>query len=84
MPGLTSAAATLDTPYGRAHVGWTIENHLFHLKVEVPANTAADVTLPGSTKAIRVGSGRHNFSGPAPVEPAAPAPWTYGTPISPC
>ena len=74
LPGLTSATATLDTPYGRAHVAWSIENHMFDLHVEVPANTAAVVTLPGSTEAIRVGSGRHDFTAPAPTEPAAPGP----------
>ena len=74
LPGLTSAAATIDTPYGRAHVGWSIENDVFTLQVEVPANTCADVTLPGSAEVVRVGSGRHDFSCPAPIERADPGP----------
>jgi alpha-L-rhamnosidase len=74
LPGLTSAAATIDTPYGRAQVGWSIENDVLALQVEVPANTGANVTLPGSAEVFRVGSGRHDFSCPAPSERAVLGP----------
>ena len=74
LPGLTSTSATLDTPYGRAHVAWSIQDGTFELVVEVPANTMADVILPGSTETARIGSGRHHFTEPAPAEAAPHGP----------
>jgi alpha-L-rhamnosidase len=74
-PGITSAAATHETPYGTAAVSWTVDGTEFTLDVTVPANTTAEVALPDGSAPIEVGSGRHSFtrsiSVPAPVEKPA-------------
>ena len=61
--GLTSARARHKTPYGMAECAWAINGDQLELSVVVPPNTAARVTLPGSTAApIEVGSGTHRWS----------------------
>jgi alpha-L-rhamnosidase len=47
--GLTKAAATLQTNYGIASSGWTINGNELVLEVEVPANTTADIYIPGTS-----------------------------------
>jgi alpha-L-rhamnosidase len=44
--GLSSAKSTLRTPYGTLASDWTTENGNRTLKVEVPANTTAEVIIP--------------------------------------
>jgi alpha-L-rhamnosidase len=44
--GLTQAAASVDTYYGRVSCGWKIDSGGFTLEVEVPVNTTADVFIP--------------------------------------
>jgi alpha-L-rhamnosidase len=44
--GLTAAAASLETPYGKLASSWKIENGEFRLEVVIPANTVAEITLP--------------------------------------
>jgi alpha-L-rhamnosidase len=46
--GLTSAATTLDTPYGPAAAAWKIEAGMMRLTVRIPANTSAEVVLPAA------------------------------------
>jgi alpha-L-rhamnosidase len=75
-PGLTSAAATHETPYGTASVAWTLSGGTaFALEVTVPPNTTAEVVLPDGSAAVEVGSGRHSFTAtieePVPVEKPA-------------
>ena len=50
--GLTSAKATLDSPYGVIGSDWKIAGGTFTLAVTVPVNTTATVYLPypGSVK----------------------------------
>ena len=43
---LTSASASLDTPYGKASSSWKIENSTFTLDIVIPPNTSADIHLP--------------------------------------
>jgi alpha-L-rhamnosidase len=65
LPGgpLTTAAARHQTPYGRAASAWKIEDGQFVLEVEIPANAAAVVHLPGQEgEPVEVGSGRHRWS----------------------
>jgi len=76
-PGITSAAATHETPYGPAEVSWTLTGGTaFALEVTVPANTTAEVVLPDASAPVEVGSGRHSFRAtidePLPVEKPAP------------
>lgn len=62
---LTRARATLRTPYGLAESAWTIEQGELTLKVIIPPNTTASVTLPGSDGVpIEVGSGTYSWSYP--------------------
>jgi alpha-L-rhamnosidase len=75
-PGLTSAAATHETPYGTAEVSWTLTGGTaFGLEVTVPPNTSAQVVLPDGSAPVEVGSGRHSFTAtiaePVPVEKPA-------------
>ena len=75
-PGLTSAAATHETPYGTAEVSWTLTGGTrFALDVTVPPNTTAEVHLPDGSAPVEVGSGRHSFAAtiaePVPVEKPA-------------
>ena len=75
-PGMTSAAATHETPYGTAEVSWALSGGTaFSLEVTVPPNTTAEVALPDRSAPVEVGSGRHSFSTmieePVPVEKPA-------------
>jgi alpha-L-rhamnosidase len=75
-PGLTSAGATHETPYGAASVAWTLTGGTaFSLDVTVPPNTTAEVVLPDGSSPVEVGSGRHTFAAtmeePRPVEKPA-------------
>jgi alpha-L-rhamnosidase len=75
-PGLTSASATHETPYGTAAVAWTLSGGTaFDLEVTVPPNTTAQVVLPDGSAPVEVGSGRHTFTAtieePLPVEKPA-------------
>ncbi len=45
---LKRARAELETPYGKASSAWTISKGQFGLKVTVPANTSARVSLPSA------------------------------------
>ena len=60
---LTYARASLRTPYGLAESGWTLEREQFTLKVTVPPNTTASVSLPGRDEPpYEVGSGTYTWS----------------------
>jgi alpha-L-rhamnosidase len=43
---VTSASASLQTPYGKASSSWKIEKETFNLKVVIPPNTTAEIHLP--------------------------------------
>jgi alpha-L-rhamnosidase len=60
--GLTSARATLRTPYGVASSAWKITAGKFTLAVTVPPNTIATVRLPGTKRVQEVGAGQHRFA----------------------
>jgi alpha-L-rhamnosidase len=47
--GLTTAAATLQTPHGTAASAWKIAGGQMRLTVRIPPNTQADVELPAVT-----------------------------------
>ncbi|SEQ78678.1 alpha-L-rhamnosidase [Hyunsoonleella jejuensis] len=47
---LTSAAASLNTPYGKVASSWEIKGNKFELHVVVPPNTTAKVTIPANTE----------------------------------
>lgn len=59
--GMTSVSGELNTPYGVVSSSWKIENKVFKLDVQVPANSTAKVVLPFGGKETEVGSGSHHF-----------------------
>lgn len=59
--GITSASATVDTPYGEAGADWRIENGAFTVSVQVPIGTECELVLPsGETRKLT--SGTHTAS----------------------
>jgi alpha-L-rhamnosidase len=68
--GLTRAAASLRSRYGRIAVAWRIDGGRFSLDLTIPPNATASVTLPDGGS-VSVGSGEHSLS--ATVAPAPPA-----------
>ncbi|NYI60248.1 alpha-L-rhamnosidase [Cellulomonas soli] len=82
LDGLEFATATLDTRYGRAQSGWRRDGDHIVVQAVVPANTTAQVLLPGSTEAIEVGSGVHEWTTRAPSIARPDAPLTPSTPLS--
>lgn len=68
--GLTSANAEFESMYGLVKSSWKIEGDKFIYDVEIPANTTATVTLPGSKEVKELGSGNYSFSYPvSSIEP---------------
>ena len=53
--------SSYETLYGKITVDWTRENGRFKLKLSVPVNTVAVVTLPGEKEPRVVESGKHEF-----------------------
>ena len=47
---LTSASASLNTPYGKVSSSWEIVDNEFKLQVVVPPNTTAKVIIPANTE----------------------------------
>ncbi|KAI0020309.1 extracellular glycosyl hydrolase family 78 protein [Xylariomycetidae sp. FL0641] len=63
--GITQAKASYLSPYGKVSTEWQVSEDGFHLRVVVPPNANAEVTLPQSKDRVeRVGSGVHEFSLP--------------------
>jgi alpha-L-rhamnosidase len=64
-PGVTSARASLRTPYGTAECEWSLAGTDVSLRVLVPPNTTAVVVRPGVTddrqNPVRVAAGRHEW-----------------------
>lgn len=56
--GLTRAAASLETPYGRLASGWEIKDGTFSLDVMVPPNTRATVCVPAVEGAVVLEGGK--------------------------
>lgn len=46
---LTTASASLNTPYGKVASSWEIKGDKFHLNVIIPPNTTAKVIIPANT-----------------------------------
>ncbi len=78
-PGIDSAHAVHETPYGRAEVSWIRDGTTVTVDARVPPNSAGIVELPDGSDPVEVGAGRHSFScivpEPQPVARPAP-PWS--------
>ncbi|RGP71211.1 hypothetical protein FLONG3_7161 [Fusarium longipes] len=63
IPGgnITYANAKLVSGYGTISTDWTVTDDGFHLRVRIPPNTKAEITLPGAGRIEIVGSGYHEF-----------------------
>ncbi|KAL3446167.1 bacterial alpha-L-rhamnosidase-domain-containing protein [Aspergillus insuetus] len=83
--GLSFAEVAFESPYGRVECSWSVGLGVFNLKLLIPPNTKADITIPNGTTvplvsvAQVVGSGSHVFSVPYEGDawPPAPAPPSY-------
>jgi alpha-L-rhamnosidase len=62
--GLTYAKASVDSVYGKVSSAWELADGTLKLKVEVPPNTTATVTMPNG-KVQEVGSGSWEFESDA-------------------
>jgi alpha-L-rhamnosidase len=82
LDGFDHATASHETPYGLASSGWVRDGNVIRVSANVPANTTAEVILPGSTDVIRVGSGSHEWTVAAPVGDATSAEITTGTSLA--
>jgi alpha-L-rhamnosidase len=74
MPGggVTSAACSLHTPYGRAACEWSFHDGRMTMEVEVPPNSSAEVVRPGADEDhLRVRAGRHRWTYVVPESVAA-------------
>ncbi|KAF4976528.1 hypothetical protein FZEAL_6820 [Fusarium zealandicum] len=63
--GISHASAVLMGPYGEIKTAWWVDGDGFHMKIKIPPNTRAEVTMPGASKAQAVGSGSHEFHDPS-------------------
>ncbi|KAM5347880.1 hypothetical protein ACJ41O_007704 [Fusarium nematophilum] len=63
VPGgdLTSAEARFVSGYGEVETAWTVDGEGFHLRLRVPPNSRAVVTMPNGGEVVEVGSGSHEF-----------------------
>lgn len=80
VPGgdITSAESRFVSPYGEVHVRWWFEDNEeensqhrngFHMTVQIPPNTKADVKLPKSEETVELGSGYYEFHDPGYTSP---------------
>jgi alpha-L-rhamnosidase len=67
--GLTSARASLETPYGTLASAWKLEESQFVLDVTIPSNTTAEVVL-WDTRIDRVREGGRPLAGDAGIRTA--------------
>ncbi|KAI1469893.1 glycoside hydrolase family 78 protein [Daldinia caldariorum] len=61
---ITWAKTSYLSPYGKISTDWKVDDTGFHLVLEVPPNSKAEVVLPGEKRTLLVGSGRHTISDP--------------------
>ncbi len=61
LDSFDSARASHETPYGLASVSWRRDADDIVVAATIPANTTAEVTLPGGRPPFSVGSGTHEW-----------------------
>jgi hypothetical protein len=59
---ITAASASFQSPYGEIGSYWRIVGDTFALRVVIPANTTAEIYLPGSDGPVKEGSGDHTYN----------------------
>ncbi|WP_324012472.1 family 78 glycoside hydrolase catalytic domain [Microbacterium sp. JZ37] len=65
--GLSSASATLHTPYGIASAGWELRDGGILVSTTIPVGVKAEVVLP-SGRAFEVAAGEHHWQEPFEVD----------------
>lgn len=65
--GLSSASATLNTPYGTAQVSWRLADGQVEVSATVPVGVTADVVLPSGATS-QATSGTHQWTEPFAVD----------------
>lgn len=60
VPGLTHAAVSEETPYGRAAVAWRVVGDSVVVHADVPVNATAEIELP-DMEPVTVGSGSYDW-----------------------
>jgi alpha-L-rhamnosidase len=80
LPGgnITNAKTRFLSPYGEVSTEWWFENNQveaaahrngFHLIVQIPPNTRANVTMPNGGQTMEIGSGYYEFHDPKYLSP---------------
>jgi alpha-L-rhamnosidase len=80
LPGgnITHAKTRFISPYGEFSTEWWFENNEvesashrngFHLIVQIPPNTRANVTMPNDGQTMEIGSGNYEFHDPKYLSP---------------
>ncbi len=59
---ITSANANFHSPYGDIISEWKKDAGIFEMNVTIPANTTAEIYLPGSRKPVKTGSGNYKYT----------------------
>ena len=59
---LTFAEGSYESAYGRITSSWELRDGSFYYKCSIPANTTAELYLPGETAARELGSGTYHFA----------------------
>jgi len=59
---ITHTKAEYHSAYGLIKSEWTRTSGTFTLKITIPANTTAEIYLPGSNKPVKTGSGDYSYS----------------------
>ncbi|MFS4482766.1 family 78 glycoside hydrolase catalytic domain [Hyunsoonleella sp. 2307UL5-6] len=73
---LTSASASVNTPYGKVSSSWEIVNGEFNLEVVVPPNTTATIIIPGDAQEDLVLNGS-SFTGNSDLKIIETNTWFY-------
>ncbi|PWS32644.1 family 78 glycoside hydrolase catalytic domain [Pedobacter paludis] len=61
--GLSWAKGSYLSANGKISSSWKLTGNIVDLEVEIPSGTSAEVWVPGASKPVKVGPGRHQFKG---------------------
>ena len=61
IQGITELNGSLETPYGRLSCELSCRDHRYQIRIRIPENTVAEISLPGRA-AEELGSGTYEFS----------------------
>jgi alpha-L-rhamnosidase len=80
VQGFDWAKTSHETPYGLASSGWSrVDADTVLVEATIPANSTAEVWLPGASGALSVGAGTHSWTVSAPATPPVYGEVSMGT-----